>query len=401
MGLTAVRWTVASAVPVLLTPTALRAQGRVELSADDRPLATDFGEVFRIGSLDGEEWETFGEIAGTAFDAAGNLYVFDRQASRITVVDGEGRLVRTVGGPGDGPGELRMPFAFDATRDGRLVVSDLGHRSYQLFGPDGAFERMVGMGSEGGGMLRLGEFDVVPGADAIVTGGGGGAMAVGAGGGPPPEPTTRPIERLGLDGDEVTSTTLAEGWRPSAGGPQTMEGGGISIRMGISRRTFEPELLFGALPDGGVAFADTTTWTIRIVDREGRPARTITRPFRPREVTERMQEVERERRLAELEAGEGPRLRMMTDGGGGGGGQVAQSAVDEMMRGQIEQMQFYPELPVLMDLGTSWGGRIWAQPEGSVEMPSSFGPDGLAAFVETDELGVPIVIVRRMPTIVN
>jgi hypothetical protein len=89
-------------------------------------------------------------------------------------------------------------------------------------------------------------------------------------------------------------------------------------------------------------------------------------------------------------------------------------------------MQFYPELPVLMALETSWGGRIWAQrrgdgptepgaidvvtadgryvgtfPAGATEMPSSFGPDGLVAFVESDDFDVPTVVVRRTPTIVN
>ena len=203
-----------------------------------------------------------------------------------------------------------------------------------------------------------------------------------------------------------------------------MEGGGIAVQMAAAPRTFEPDLLFDALPGGGVAFADTSTWTVRVTGPDGTVERVLRRPFRPVPVTERMQAAERERRLADLEAGRGPRLRMMTSGGGGGS--VAQGAVDEMMRGRIEQMQFYPELPVLMALETSWGGRIWAQrrgaspmepgaidvvtadgryvgtfPLGSTEMPSSFGPDGLAAFVETDDFEVPIVVVRRIPSIAN
>ncbi len=402
----------------------LAAQQVLDLPAEDRPLAADFEEVFRIGSFEGEEWESFGEIAGTAFDAAGNLYVFDRQAARITVVDSRGRFVRTIGGPGEGPGELRMPFAFDAMRDGRVVVSDLGHRAYQLFGADGGFERMVGMGAEGGGVLRLGEIAVVPGEDAVVTGAGGGAVAVRSACGPGAPAPTRPIERLRLDGAEVSAATLAEGWRPPPGEPQTMEGGGFSVQMASTPRAFEPELLFDALPGGGVAFADTSTWTVRVTGADGGVERVLRRPLRPEPVTERMQTAERERRLDDLEAGRGPRLRMMTSGGGGGS--VAQSAVNEMMRNRIEQMQFYPELPVLMALETSWGGRIWAQrrgaaptepgaidvvtadgryvgtfPRGSTMMPSSFGPDGLAAFVETDDFEVPIVVVRRIPSIVN
>ena len=97
-----------------------------------------------------------------------------------------------------------------------------------------------------------------------------------------------------------------------------------------------------------------------------------------------------------------------------------------MIQGQIEQMMFYPELPVLMAVAASWSGKIWAQrrgeepteggpidvltpagqyvgtfPMGATEIPAAFGPDGLAAYVETDEFEVPVVVVRRLPPVVN
>lgn len=83
-----------------------------------------------MSSFDGDVWETFGEIAGTAFDANGSLYIFDRQASRITVVDPDGNFVREFRGPGEGPGELRMALGFTVMRDGTTVVLDLGHQAY-------------------------------------------------------------------------------------------------------------------------------------------------------------------------------------------------------------------------------------------------------------------------------
>ena len=51
------------------------AQEVVELTGQDRPLRSDYEEVYRVGSFDGDLWETFGEIGGTAFDANGNLYI--------------------------------------------------------------------------------------------------------------------------------------------------------------------------------------------------------------------------------------------------------------------------------------------------------------------------------------
>jgi hypothetical protein len=35
------------------------------------------------------------------------------------------------------------------------------------------------------------------------------------------------------------------------------------------------------------------------------------------------------------------------------------------------------------------------------EIPSAFGPDGLAAYVELDELDVPTVVVRRLREPIN
>lgn len=440
-------WTVGVGMLVLIGagPALLGAQEVVELPAQDRPLAADFEEVYRIGSLDGEAWETFGDIAGVAFDAAGNLHVLDRQASAVTVVDPAGALLREVGGPGDGPGELRMPMAFTVMRDGRVVIADLGHRAYQIFGADGTFERMVGMGD--GSVIRIGDLAPHPDGSSVVSGGGRSvvvSMRRGpeAGGDPeegdPEETTSRPIDRVDLSGDLAEATLLASGWRPPRDdGPRTLEGGGMRFQMSMAGpRTFEPALLVGVLPDGGVAFADSSAYAIKVVEGgvgeggvvegRGRPTRILRRPFDPRPVTERMREAEKERRLVELEEGGGPRMRLMTSSGGGAPREVSPDAVQEMMRGQIEEMRFYSELPVLLDLATSWTGKIWAQRRGEepteagpidvltadgryvgtlqparTAMPDAFGPDGLAAFIELDELDVPTVVVRRLPPILN
>ncbi|MDE0898365.1 MAG: hypothetical protein OSA81_05045 [Longimicrobiales bacterium] len=116
--------------------------------------------------------------------------------------------------------------------------------------------------------------------------------------------------------------------------------------------------------------------------------------------------------------GERPRVQMITAGPGGGRQQVSQDG--------IKQMTFYPELPVLMAVDASWSGKIWVQrrgkepteegpidiltpagqyvgtfPMGATEIPAAFGPDGLAAYVETDDFEVPVGVVRRLPPVVN
>ncbi len=95
-------------------------------------------------------------------------------------------------------------------------------------------------------------------------------------------------------------------------------------------------------------------------------------------------------------------------------------------RERIETLEFAEEIPVVRDLHTSWGGRIWVlrrgeEPAsdgpidilaadgrylgsyrtGATRLPDAFGPEGLAAFIERDELDVQTVIVKRLPRTVN
>ena len=88
----------------------------------------------------------------------------------------------------------------------------------------------------------------------------------------------------------------------------------------------------------------------------------------------------------------------------------------------MRETRYYPEIPVIHGLGTTWGGRIWVQRRGDLpeidgpidvltaggeyvgtyaadaaKIPDAFGPDGLAAFIEFDEFDVARVVVRTLP----
>ena len=89
----------------------LAGQQVIELPGDDRILDAGFEELYRVGSLLGGDWDTFGSVQAVAFDGAGNLYVLDTQASTVSVVDPTGSLVRQFGREGEGPGEF---YAGDA-----------------------------------------------------------------------------------------------------------------------------------------------------------------------------------------------------------------------------------------------------------------------------------------------
>ena len=420
-------WTLIAFLAALSHATWATAQEVIDLTGEDRALIPSLEQVFAIGTFDGEEWEMFGGISGLGFDAEGNLYVFDRQNSHVVVVDNTGRHIRTMGRAGDGPGELRMPSGFVVMRDGSVVIADLGHRAYTLFDPEGGYDHMITFRQSD--IIQMSQLLAVPEGNELITGGGSSTarIAMGPGGGAPP--TTRPIERISLSGDEEVRQVVVDAWLPPReSAPQRLSGGGMSFRAATSgSRTFEPGLHVGTLPDGGVAYADSSTYAVKIASREGSPERVIRRPFQPEPVTDDIEEAERERQLAELESGEGPQMRIvMQSSDGGQARSLGGDAISEMMRSRIEQMQFYHEIPVIMNLTTGWNGKIWVQRrgdeptepgpidvltpaglyagtfgQGEIALPRAFGPDGLVAFVETDELDVPTVVVKRLPAILG
>lgn len=50
-----------------------------------------------------------------------------------------------------------------------------------------------------------------------------------------------------------------------------------------------------------------------------------------------------------------------------------------------------------IDLLTADGRYLDPLPADATAMPRAFGPEGLVAFVERDELDVPTVVVKRLP----
>ena len=54
-----------------------------------------------------------------------------------------------------------------------------------------------------------------------------------------------------------------------------------------------------------------------------------------------------------------------------------------------------------IDLLTTDGRYMGSYRTGATKIPDAFGPNGLAAFIETDELGVENIVVKRLPAGVN
>lgn len=62
----------------LLLASSAGARQVIQLPAEDHRLEADFEELYRLGTMAGEDWEQFGYIRSVAFDGAGDLFLFDQ-----------------------------------------------------------------------------------------------------------------------------------------------------------------------------------------------------------------------------------------------------------------------------------------------------------------------------------
>lgn len=97
----------------------------------------------------------------TMADAAGNLYIADKDAHAVRRVDPEGRITTVAGtsrpgddGDGPAPGtELRLssPNGLWVQADGTVVIHDMGNDKVRRLSPDGTMETLFETGGSGTG----------------------------------------------------------------------------------------------------------------------------------------------------------------------------------------------------------------------------------------------------------
>ena len=428
------RTTIALAA-ALLAVAPVGAQEVVELTGRDRHLEPAFEEVFRVGVLDGEPWEMFATIPKVAFDARGNLYVFDRGPGvssadlSIVIFDRSGAFVREFGSVGDGPGEFKQPRTYAVLRDGTIVVGDMGHNAYQLFNPSGEFLRMVRMGQTTTSR-RVGNVMVISIEVRAIHPDPRGGVVYTVGGAETADSTAqeesvrefRTIAYHRLDGEDVETGTAVRAWHPPRGDVESRVSlpGADDVSDILGREfqralnagalpsppVFEPGVGMALLPDGAIVYSDSSAYALKITGPGGgRTVRTITRPFHPEPVTPRIEEEYRRRRDERSEQSGLPANRLSIT---------------------LQAESFYPVIPVIQRVHSTWDGRIWVVRQGdelledgpidvltaageyvdtyrtgATKMPDAFGPDGLAAFIELDEFDVAKVVVRSLPAMVR
>lgn len=322
------------------------------VDAQDRPLTADFPEVYRVGGLAAPDWAQFTETGDLGFDASGNLYVLDAQAFRVVVINPAGQLVRTVGQRGEGPGDFRDPTALVVWRDGRFAVADGDRWAIQVFGADGSHDHFARMNTEPGPLQALTlQRRMKPHPDGVSL------FAQGASdpnrvfaaslepGGEPKGIDERGIERINVRAEIVTAEAVLQAWSPRTTPPEPYPLGESDaedvLRVFLDDMILEPKFYWDVLPDGTLAYSDSSAYVVRFVAADGAPVGELRRPFVPEAVTGRMQADLMERELDQFRRPTPPMLREI-----------------------MEERGFYPEVPIIRWLQATWEGGLWVRRRG-------------------------------------
>jgi 6-bladed beta-propeller len=98
-------------------------------------------EELRIGTLEGEGPDLFGEVQAVEIDPKGRIWVLEGQSQELRVFDRDGRHVRTIGRKGGGPGEFAQPIGLTWSPAGDLWIPDPQNNRISVVDTGGNFTR--------------------------------------------------------------------------------------------------------------------------------------------------------------------------------------------------------------------------------------------------------------------
>jgi hypothetical protein len=118
-------------------------KSKIELKPNDYILPFGAKELTRESSFPASDDEARGiylyqpgELRGSP---RGLLYITDQRSSEILIFNLSGKHERTIGGHGQGPGDLMMPNQI-AFHDDKVIVRDIGNRRMQFLDEQGAYQ---------------------------------------------------------------------------------------------------------------------------------------------------------------------------------------------------------------------------------------------------------------------
>jgi len=108
-----------------------------------------------IGKDTKKENYWFSSLNSLAVDDSGNIYTLDPKEIKIRIFDSNGKLLRTFGRQGQGPGEFSGPGWMNVMPDGDLIVFDVLSRRFTYLTLDGKFLKTVSTSTLPPGVVRI------------------------------------------------------------------------------------------------------------------------------------------------------------------------------------------------------------------------------------------------------
>jgi len=218
----------------------------------------------QIGEFGGDVRYQFGQVGSIALNGRGNILVVDRQARDVREFTPRGEFVRSIGSPGQGPGEF-APGVTDLFVIGgdTLLIPDVRNRRVHRFTPDGRFLDAA--------TLDIGQYRILRSRWSAASA--NGVMQVRPAtqeGEPPPQDELRVMNEDGTLGAVLLSL-------PPGG---LFEPGGVL-------RYFTPEPMWGVTDSLTIMYGVTGEYRVGLYDRAAQLKTLIVREYVPRPITDR------------------------------------------------------------------------------------------------------------------
>ncbi len=301
-------------------------------------------EVFRVGGMSGDINAQFGRVASLDVHAAGHVLILDGQAQRLKVFNPDGSFLRSIGGPGEGPGEFSEDVAAVFERSDSIWILDQAGGALQAFDLNG--ELLGSLRSEPSGIpLRTDEA-----LGRIVA----------------QIRSLSEIEAIGSSSTDIIRTidggyadTLAY---LSVGGTLRVERDQPVVMV------FASEPFWDMAADGSIAYGESDSYQIKIRNAEGAIDRVVERAVTPVRVTDAI-----ERRLRQA-----VRERIEVEG-------ESPEIVDLIM----QAINFAENMPLITACILEDDGHLWVRTSRvpSRDLELRFDPEDLGSI--SDDLSSP------------
>jgi hypothetical protein len=305
-------------------------------------------EELRIGTVDGDAELQFGRIGLIAVGSGERIFVLDAQARSIRVFSPNGTYERTIGQPGEGPGELgaQLGALFLGPGD-TLLVPDLANQRVNRYAPDG---------------LSLGSFPLLieHGIPMSIVATRTGVVAE----------QVRPVSLSGTPGRDSLDfiVTLATDGSVIDTLMRFPPGASIAVSgaRGVQRTVFAAEPVWTLSDDLELFFGITNEYRISVFDHEGTLRRIVSKPAEPAPVTERDKEMMWEVIAQQVRSAVPPEAFM------------------EFMERTRESVRFADFFPAFVGMAVGPNGSIWVQ---HLRPPAEVSEEELETYDMTQDIG--------------